>query len=127
MPDEQKNSSRSISKTDVFSSAALTGVITFVLLTWAKNISNDSMLRPYLNEETISFLAGLISFILTNILSYVRYEIKFIVHERNYTKKVKYLDNIITRTTCPKTLAKLEKQKNDLLISAAKQIVDQEI
>ena len=121
------SNSKSIQKTDVLSSAVITSLATFILLTWSKSIPAEAAISPYVNEQLISVVAGIISVTLTLIFSLFRYEIKLKMHERDYTKKVKYLDQIISITTCESSKEQLETQKNTLLKDAAKAIVDEKL
>ncbi|MFM4990254.1 hypothetical protein ACEUCB_21170 [Aeromonas veronii] len=57
----------------------------------------------------------------------LRYEVRLLLYRRDYTKKIKYLDQIIDTTSCPKTKADLERQKNTLLIAAAKAISEEKV
>lgn len=128
MPNEFKPiQTKEIQKSDILSSAAITAVITFVMLTWSKSIPSDSFLYPYITEQTISFTAGLASYLVTLALAFFRYEISLQLHERDYTRKIKYLDQIIAITTCPNTKKDLEEQKNHLLKAAAKAIIEEKI
>ena len=123
MPNHQ---TKGIKKSDVLSGAAITGVITFLMLTWSKTLPPDSTgIAPYVTEQTISFTAGLASYLITLALAFMRYEVNLILYERDYTKKIKYLDQIISITTCPNAKKTLEKQKNSLLTNAAKAIVEE--
>ncbi|MGR6831531.1 hypothetical protein [Aliivibrio wodanis] len=118
---------KGIKKSDVFNSAALSGVLTFILLTWSRNLPADSTLSPYMTEQTISFIAGVASFGFTMLFSFIRYEVSFKVNQRDFTKKVKYLDQLIDITTCSNTRSELEDQKVELIKKAAKVIVEQKI
>ncbi|MGI2150280.1 hypothetical protein ACRN97_16940 [Shewanella baltica] len=123
LPQQEKG----IKKSDVLSGAAITGVLTFVLLTWSKTLPSNSVAAPYITEQTISFAAALATYLITLTLAFIRYEISLILHERDYTKKIKYLEQIMTLTTCPEVKKSLEEQKNNLLKDAAKAIVDEKI
>lgn len=127
MPESLSQQAKSIKKSDLFSGAAITGVITFIVLTWSKTLPSDSAFSPYVTEQMISFVAGLASYLITLGLTFSRYEISLILHERDYTKKIKYLNQIIALTTCPDAKKLLEEQKNNLLKKAAKAIVDEKI
>lgn len=118
---------KGISKSDVFSSATLTGLATFILLTWSKSVEQDSVIAPYLTEQVVSFSAGIISFLFTLMLSFIRYEVNLKLHERDYTKKIKYLDQIISITPNPDTKKDLEEKKDKLLRAAANSIIDEKI
>ncbi|EKH9202477.1 hypothetical protein P3394_19365 [Vibrio parahaemolyticus] len=121
------NSDKAIKTTDVLSSAAITSIATFVLLTWSKTLPPDSAIASYVNEQTISFVAGLISLSVTLALSFVRYEVKLKLYERDYTKKIKCLNDMIAATSCTQTKEDLERQKNDLLKSAAQAVVQERL
>ncbi|MCP1315820.1 MULTISPECIES: hypothetical protein [unclassified Halomonas] len=123
LPQQEK----SIKKSDLLSGATITGLLTFVILTWSKTLPPSSVFVPYVTEQTISFLAGLLSYLITLGLAFCRYEVSLVLHGRDYTKKIKYLDQIIAITTCPETKKSLEEKKNDLLTQAAKAIVDEKI
>ncbi|MEZ9601122.1 hypothetical protein AB4232_20175 [Vibrio sp. 10N.286.46.A8] len=125
--DKLPQQAKGIKKSDVLSGAAITGVTTFILLTWSKTLPSSSAVAPYVTEQTISFAAGLASYLITLALSFGRYEISLILHERDYTKKIKYLEQIMTFTTCPEAKKTLEEQKNNLLKEAAKAIVEETI
>jgi len=127
MSNESPVKVKGIQKSDILSSAAITSITTFILLTWSKTLPDGSIIAPYLTEQIISFSAGLISFFVTIALSYLRYEIRLICHERDYTKKIKYLNQIIEVTTCSKAKEELEMQKNELLKSAATAIIEEKI
>ncbi|HHQ4543291.1 TPA: hypothetical protein ACSP10_004115, partial [Aeromonas veronii] len=103
----QPQHTKEIQKTDILSSAAITALITFIVLTWSKTIPSDSAIFPYVTEQTISFVAGLASYLVTITLAYLRYEVRLLLYRRDYTKKIKYLDQIIDTTSCPKTKADL--------------------
>ena len=118
---------KGIKKSDVLSGAAITGVITFLLLTWSKTLPSNSAINLYITEQTISFIAGLASYMITLALAFARYEINLILHERDYTKKIKYLEQIMMLTECPDVKKSLEEQKNNLLKAAAKAIVEEKI
>ncbi|EJT1896429.1 hypothetical protein NV115_003517 [Vibrio alginolyticus] len=60
-------------------------------------------------------------------LAFCRYEVRLILHERDYTKKIKYLDQIMAVTTCPEAKKSLEERKNSLLKEAAQAIVEEKI
>lgn len=123
----QPQHTKEIQKTDVLSSAAITALITFIVLTWSKTISYDAAIFPYVTEQTISFVAGLASYLVTIALAFLRYEVRLLLYRRDYTKKIKYLDQIIDTTTCQHTKADLERQKNSLLIAAAKAISEEKV
>lgn len=125
--DKDTQQAKGIKKSDVLSGAAITGVITFILLTWSKTLSSDSAVALYVTEQTISFTAGLTSYMITLALAFARYEISLILHERDYTKKIKYLEQIMTLTTCAEAKKSLEEQKNSLLKEAARAIVEEKI
>lgn len=125
--DNELQQAKGIKKSDLLSGAAITGVITFILLTWSKTLSTNSALALYVTEQTISFTAGLASYLITLALAFARYEISLILHERDYTKKIKYLEQIMTLVTCPEAKKSLEEQKNTLLKKAAKAIVQEKI
>ncbi|ANR89048.1 hypothetical protein BBB50_15330 [Vibrio cholerae 2740-80] len=125
--EQQLNLSRGIKKTDLLSGAAITGVATFFILTWSKTLPIDSTISPYITEQTISFMAGLVSYLITLVLSFIRYEISLILHERDYTKKIRYLDKIISITTCPEKKKEIEQKRNMLLREAANAIVEEKI
>ncbi|MBB1320445.1 hypothetical protein [Shewanella sp. SR43-8] len=125
--DKEPQQSKGIKKSDVLSGAAITGVITFILLTWSQTLPSDSVFTLYVTEQTISFTAGLTSYLITLALAFFRYEISLILHERDYTKKIKYLQQIMTLTTCPEAKKSLEEQRNNLLKEAAKAIVEEKI
>lgn len=127
MADGGQQLSRGIQKTDVLSGAAITSVVTFLILTWTKSLPSDSTIHPYVSEQVISFTAGLVSYIVINILAFIRYEISLLLHERDYTKKIKYLDQIIAITTCQDSKIDLELQRNELLKAAAKAIIEERI
>jgi hypothetical protein len=116
---------KGISKSDVFSSATLSGFLTFILLTWSKGLPVDSTLTPYMTEQTISFIAGIASFGFTILFSVIRYEVGFTVNRRDYTKKIKFLDQLIDTTTCSTARGQLEVKKTDLINQAAAAIVGQ--
>ncbi|WP_063662566.1 hypothetical protein [Aliivibrio fischeri] len=59
------------------------------------------------------------------LFSFIRYEVSFKVNQRDFTKKVKYLDQLIDITTCTNTRSELEDQKVELIKKAAKVIVEQ--
>lgn len=123
----QPQQAKEIKKSDVLSSAAITAVITFIVLTWSKTLSSDAAIFPYVTEQTISFVAGLASYSVTLALAFLRYEVRLFLYKRDYTKKIQYLDQIMSITTCPITKQDLEKQRNDLLISSAKAIIEEKI
>ena len=123
----QPQHTKEIQKTDILSRAAITALITFIVLTWSKTIPSDSAIFPYVTEQTISFVAGLASYLVTITLAHLRYEVRLLLYRRDYTKKIKYLDQIIDTTSCPKTNADLERQKNTLLIAAAKAISEEKV
>ncbi|CDT56261.1 conserved hypothetical protein [Vibrio coralliirubri] len=127
MAERLPQQAKSIKKSDLLSGAAITGVITFVILTWSKTLSTDSAFAPYITEQTISFVAGLASYLITIGLAFGRYEVSLILHERDYTKKIKYLDQIMAITTCPEAKKSLEEQKNVLLTEAARAIIEEKI
>lgn len=127
MPEQLPQQTKSIKKSDLLSGAAITGVITFVILTWSKTLPTDSAFAPYVTEQTISFVAGLASYLITIGLAFSRYEVSLILHERDYTKKIKYLDQIMAITTCPEAKKSLEEQRNVLLTEAAKAIIEEKI
>lgn len=127
MPNQQPQQAKNIKKTDLLSGAAITGLVTFIILTWSKTLPSDSAISPYVTEQTISFVAGLVSYLITLGLAFSRYEVSLILHERNYTKKIKYLDQIMTVTTCPEVRKSLEEQKNSLLKQAATDIIEEKI
>ncbi|MCR9415163.1 hypothetical protein WKI44_08845 [Vibrio alginolyticus] len=128
MPSEQQPlQAKGIKKSDLLSGAAITGVITFIILTWSNTMPPDSAITPYITEQTISFVAGLTSYLITLALAFCRYEVRLILHERDYTKKIKYLDQIMAVTTCPEAKKSLEEQRNGLLKEAAKAIVEEKI
>lgn len=127
MSNDLSKSSKGIKKSDVLSSAAITSLITFILLTWSKTIPHDSTLLPYVNEQTISFSAGAISFIITLALSFLRYEINLKLHERDYTKKVNCLKRLLLVTTDPETKKSIELSINELLKASAKSISEENI
>ncbi|EGQ8503936.1 hypothetical protein BS017_RS23185 [Vibrio parahaemolyticus] len=127
MPEQLLQQAKSIKKSDLLSGAAITGVITFVILTWSKTLPTDSAFAPYVTEQTISFVAGLASYLITIGLAFSRYEVSLILHERDYTKKIKYLEQIMAITTCPEAKRSLEEQKNVLLTEAAKAIIEEKI
>jgi hypothetical protein len=125
--DKKPQQAKGIKKSDVLSGAAITGVITFILLTWSKALPSNSAVTLYVTEQTISFTAGLASYLITLALAFARYEISLLLHGRDYTKKIKYLDQIMMLTTCPEAKTSIEEQKNSLLKQAAKAIVEEKI
>ena len=127
MPEQLPQQTKSIKKADLLSGAAITGLVTFILLTWSKTLPTDSNFAPYVTEQTISFLAGLASYLITLGLAFIRYEVSLILHGRDYTKKIKYLNNIIAITTCPEAKKSVEEQKNVLLKKAAQAIIEEKI
>ncbi|ARR46242.1 hypothetical protein CAY59_18325 [Vibrio campbellii] len=127
MSEQVPQQAKSIKKSDLLSGAAITGVITFVILTWSKTLPTDSAFAPYVSEQTISFVSGLTSYLITIGLALSRYEVSLILHERDYTKKIRYLDQIMAITTCPEAKKSLEEQKNALLKEAAKAIIEEKI
>ncbi|MFA0158138.1 hypothetical protein [Vibrio sp. 10N.261.46.A3] len=118
-------SGKSINKTDVASSATLTSVATFVLLTWSKTLTEESVFTHYVSEQTIAFSAGLISFSMTILLSYLRYKVRMINHKREYTDKVEFLDGLKAATSCEETKTKLEQQKNEILLAKASAVANE--
>ncbi|NAW59901.1 MULTISPECIES: hypothetical protein [unclassified Vibrio] len=127
MSEQLPQQAKSIKKSDLLSGAAITGVITFIILTWSKTLPINSAFTPYVTEQTISFVAGLASYLITLGLAFSRYEVSLILLERDYTKKIKYLDQIMAITTCPEAKKSLEEQKNILLKEAAKAIIEEKI
>lgn len=125
--EREHQQTKGIEKTDVLSGAAISGVITFILLTWSKTLPSDSAITLYVTEQTISFTAGLASYLITLALAFAIYEIRLILHERDYTKKIKYLEQIMTLATCPEVKKSLEIQKNSLLKESARAIVEEKI
>ncbi|MGL5289688.1 MAG: hypothetical protein ACRC9N_09460 [Aeromonas sp.] len=127
MPEQLPQQAKCIRKSDLFSGAVITSIITFLILTWSKTLPADSAFAPYVTEQTISFVAGLSSYFITIGLTFIQYNVSLTLYKRDYTKKVKYLDQIMEITTCPKAKKLLEEQKNILLIKAAKSIIEEKI
>ncbi|GGA83398.1 hypothetical protein GCM10011369_26730 [Neiella marina] len=125
MSEGMNSKQKTISKTDVLSSATLTSVTTFILLTWSKNLPETSPLAPYLKEPTIAFLSGLISCVATLVLARVRYRLRMIEHKRDYQDKVELLDKFINDTSCPETLEELNSIRNKLTVDKAKQVASE--
>lgn len=116
--------SKGIKNQDVLSSAALTGIIMFVLLTWSKTLTDESLLSNYLSEQVLSFIAGALSYILTWLLSLIRYELKLRDYKRKFTKKVNFINLLIKDTTCDESTKELLAIKKNLTIKAAKAIAE---
>ncbi|MCO6356569.1 hypothetical protein GBO14_17760 [Pseudoalteromonas shioyasakiensis] len=116
--------SKGIKNQDVLSSAALTGIIMFVLLTWSKTLTDESLLSNYLSEQVLSFIAGALSYILTWLLSLIRYELKLRDYKRKFTKKINFINLLIKDTTCDESTKELLTIKKNLTIKAAKAIAE---
>ncbi|CED59828.1 putative uncharacterized membrane associated phage protein [Moritella viscosa] len=125
MSNEVPTPNKGIKKSDVFTSVTLSGFLTFILLTWSKTLESSDFLHPYITEQTISFLTGITSFLLTLLFSFIRYEVSFIVNRREYTTKLKFLDELIEIAPFQNDKIELEKQKSVLIKHAADAIVKQ--
>ncbi|MCG9575910.1 hypothetical protein L1D14_06600 [Vibrio tubiashii] len=125
MPKDTTTNNKNINTTDVLSSATITSVATFVILTWSKTLSEDSTLAMYMSEQVIAFLAGLTSFLVTIGLSYLRYKVRMKKHKCDYTDKLNAIDDLIKATKCDKTKKDLEQQRNTVIRNAAKAITEE--
>ncbi|WP_447738646.1 hypothetical protein [Aeromonas veronii] len=123
----QPQQAKEIQKSDILSSAAITAIMTFIMLTWSKNLPADSVILPYITEQTISFIAGITSYSVTIILTLLRYEVRLLIYKRKYTKKIQYLDHLIAISTCPVAKKDLENRRSELLIDAAKSIINEDL
>ncbi|WP_299662720.1 hypothetical protein [uncultured Psychromonas sp.] len=120
-------SQRTVSKGDLFSSATLSGLITFTLLTFSKNIEATHWAAPFLTDQVIAFISGSGSLALTFLFSLIRYEVGFIINKRDYTKKIDFIEGLISITSCQKKLKELEVTKNKIISEAAKSVLQQKI
>ena len=118
---------KGIKKTDVLSGATITCILTFILLTITKKIPPESAFFPYVTEQTISFAAGRVSSFISLLFSIIRYEVFFRVHERDYIKKINFLNKLIQHATCPKSKEELEQKKHKLLEDKANAILEKNL
>ena len=127
MPSTPNSPSRQIKKSDVLSSAAVSGFLTFFLLTLSKEIEPNHWMLPYLTDHSISFLSGIVTAVVAFGLSLARFEISLMIQERDYKRKIYYLDKLIAKTTDEQTLSKLNTLRNSLIVKSAKKIASEEI
>jgi len=120
-------SQRTVNKSDIFSSATISGLITFTLLTFSKNIDVTHWAAPLLTDQVIAFISGSVSLLLTFFFSLIRYEVGFIINKRDYTKKIAFIEGLIAITSCQKKLKELEVTKNKIIGEAAKSVFHQKI
>ncbi|WP_237673450.1 hypothetical protein [Vreelandella profundi] len=121
------NPMRQIKQSDVLSSATISGLLTFFLLTLAKEIDSNHWVVPYLTDHTISFFSGVATAAIALGLSFIRFEVNLIVQERDCKRKVYYLDKMISKTSDENTLSELKALRNKLLLSSAKKVVLEEV
>ncbi|MDO6507859.1 hypothetical protein Q4506_12920 [Colwellia sp. 4_MG-2023] len=118
---------RNISKSDLFSSATISGLLTFTLLSLAKTVDPTHWSATFLTDQYIAFISGAGSLVLAFFFSLLRYEISFIINKRDYTKKVEAMNALIAIATCEKKLKELEVIKNKIIGEAAQNVLQQKI
>ncbi|OJA05153.1 hypothetical protein [Halomonas sp. QHL1] len=121
------NPTRQIKQSDILSSATISGLLTFFLLTLAKEIDSNHWVVPYLTDHTISFVSGVATAAIALGLSFIRFEVNLMVQERDCKRKIYYLDKMISKTSDENTLSELKTLRNKLLLSSAKKVVLEEI
>lgn len=126
MPTKQA-SHRSITKTDVFSGATITAILTFSLLTLSKGLDSSHWLHPYLTDQLISLTAGIGSITITFLLSVLRFNVNLVMYNWTHTSKLKVINSLIQDTSCSVTKASLEKAKNKLIIETASKALSEKL
>jgi len=117
----QKNKP-TLAKKDVFNSAAITSLCTYILLGFSKSLDSEHYMIPYLSDVHISVYAGILSVAIVFLLSLLRFKINLILLDWKCTKKLKALDKLIQCTSNPKLISKLTLQKDRIINNASKEI-----
>ncbi|WP_417506395.1 hypothetical protein [Marinomonas gallaica] len=118
---------RELQKIDVVSSATISGFFTFFLLTFSKQVSEESVLFPYLTDHSISFISAICTAMLAFLLSLVRFEVRLLIHKLDYNRKISFLNKMIENTTDPKVLSELNETKKDLVLNSARRVIEEKI
>lgn len=116
---------KGITNVDLVGGATLSSFIVYVLTTWTQSISIDSAIQLYINEQTIPFIAGVLTCITTKLWSLVGYEIQFILYERTYSKKLCFIDRVLSNTTCPIQRADYEKKRHELNLRSISKVISE--
>jgi len=111
-----------LAKKDVFNSAALTSLCTYILLGFSKSLPANDPLIPYFTDICISAYAGILSVIIVFLLSLFRFRVNLVLFDWKCTKKLKALDKLIEGTENPKLIANLKKQKDRIIHNTSKEI-----
>lgn len=125
MSQVNNSSNKSISQTDVLSSAAISAILTFTLLSLSKDIDANHWSATFLTDQMISFIAGASSVAITFLLSVIRFRVNLTKHEWTSSRKLKFIDKLIQTSNCEDTKKSLEQQKNKLLLDTAKDALEE--
>ncbi|EKO3801250.1 hypothetical protein [Vibrio harveyi] len=79
--------SSNITKSDVALGAPITGFITFMLLTWSKTLPPDSAYTVYVSDVSISLVASASAYIVSWVISYVRFLVSISTIKISYLVK----------------------------------------
>ena len=122
MQNEPAELSKGVSKLDVMSGSTISGFITFTLLTYSKQLPSDSFILPYLSDQGISFVAAGGTILITLLFSILRVRVRLILHKREYTNKIKAINELLEFCNSQDEKDNLIKIKSDLIINAANKI-----
>jgi hypothetical protein len=117
-----QNNKPTLAKKDVFSSAAITSLFTYILLGFSKSLEPEHDLIPYFSDICISTYAGILSVLLVFLLSLFRFRVNLILLDWKCTRKIKALDKLISVTTNQKLITNLKKQKDIIIYNTSKEI-----
>jgi len=106
---------KDIGKQDVFSSASLTGVITYTLLYFQDKGEYGELITFLLSDTMISFWASASALLLTFSLSFLWYFMNLKRDEIHLNSQLSILDSCQERTDDPIVIAKIKKERNLLL------------
>jgi len=106
---------KGIGKQDVFSSASLTGVITYTLLYLQDKGGHSELVTFLLSDTMISFWASASALVLTFSLSFLWYFINLKKDKFHLNSQLSVLDSCEERTDDPIVIAKINKERSILI------------
>tara|TARA_Y100000052_G_scaffold17345_1_gene16901 strand:- start:5227 stop:5613 length:387 start_codon:yes stop_codon:yes gene_type:complete len=116
---------KAITNVDLVGGATLSSFVVYVLTTWTQNVSAESALQLYINEQTIPFIAGALTCITTKLWSFIGYAARFKLYDMSYSKKLSFINKVLSNTTCPIQRADLEKKKHELNLSTISKVISE--
>ncbi|PST85350.1 hypothetical protein C9I86_19480 [Photobacterium sp. NCIMB 13483] len=116
-------------RSDAVLGTPITGILTFVILTWAGSLPSDYVLKPYITDVTISITASLLGLFVTFIISYMRFFIGILTKYVAHIIKIKSCNSIINKNAniSPEAKAKAQKAIDDLTLSSVNDIASTKI